>query len=1521
MSEITNTATIRVVADASGVEGGLRTATQAAQRAGQAVSQVGAGAGGAARNVESAQRNIVAAIQRTTIAMESGGRQSAAYYEALARQRGIDPATLAPYLNQLRAIEQAQVRTGASSAQVANAMRMVPAQLGDIASQLAGGQSPLLILMQQGSQLRDSFGSIPATLRGVGSTLLGLVNPFAVAAGAAAGLIYAFHKASQETEAYNRAIILSGNTAGTTAGQLQVMARQISDSVGTQGQAAAALAALAGTGKVAAENLLEFGRSAIEMQRGLGQSAEDTAKQFAELGKSPVDATIKLNEQYHYLTASVLEQIRALDKQGQSDEAASLAQKTYASALSDRMKQVKESLGTVQTAWSKVGDAAGKAWDQFLNIGRPQTIDEQIAQIDAQLARAKEKVAPIASMARLGFAQSAPAVDKEALEQKRAALVLQKAKEEWDAAQKAISQQFNDALIQWDKDGDKYLTKIQKRDQEIKKVREQGIAAGVSDKAINDRVAKIYAEYSSLDNPVLKGLENQRDQQREILKGQLEDLESHHKQQLVSESDYVAKKRDLQVQEIDLEVNLLRKKAQIDAGKEDKSERDKDLSDLQVAMIKRRNIIQAADNEIAEYNSNKTKAIDNLVEGWDRAIEAQSHAVEQELAMFGQSDQARKVYAAQAQIDLDIRKQIAAQIKINQPLNEQDIATLRKRAEVSKENRAEAENELAALAAANQLRRDNLKFSAEYIADADLRARRLMEIDAEQWQYLINNTAEGSEARKKILEQFDVWMANRQMQPVLDRWKGVIDNLDNNFQEGFRDMLTSGKSAWSSFAKSIGNTLKTALADALYQTFVKRYVVQIVASLAGAISGPAVADTLSGTGVPGAAAGVPGVSSAISAAQTASSLYKAITGGFDSLSTSVADAVQAGLYKTGLSPNIASNGSFATSVGEYASSGAGALAGHYIGNAIAGDYSINHGQAVTNIASVAGAIIGGPIGGAIGGAIGGLINRAFGMGSKEIGDTGISGSITAGGLTASSYAKYHQDGGWFRSDKNGTDSKSLSADALAAISNGLSQIKAVSSSFAASIGADAGSIASYSKQFDIALGKDGKIEEGVTKLLSSVGDELATRLVPNIAQFTKSGETASSTLERLASDFTATTQMAQLLGKTAVEAFGSAGLASAATRERLVDLAGSASNLTSWASSYAQNYLTEQEKLAPVKKAVDEAMSSLGLASVTTRDEFKRVVASLDLTTEAGAKQFTSMMQLADAFAQVHAATETLTRTESDIASERAGLQDQLDQLTMTSTQLLKKQRDALAEANRPLFDMVQTAQKLADTSSSLKTFRDSVRSLSDSLSTGSLSVLTPEQQEAELKGQYEKIRAAAMGGDTTAQGKFSDALTAWLTASQKLNAGDTQYQADFARGQQDAAAAAAWATGQIDTAQAQLNSMNSQTLAMQAVNSSLTTTNKILDAIAQNTSPAPIQSGFVLSNALSILSSAVKLLKENSDKQQQEVAGLRKDQQAQTGEAIASNAEAQQQNAQTIVSGMSLLARVIASNQKVTLE
>jgi phage-related minor tail protein len=153
MSDTISTAEIRVVADASGVEAGLRQATDAAQRAEREMS------GGSERSARS-QQNLIQSIQRTTAQMEAGSRTSARYFEVIAQQRGVDPAALQPYLQQLRAMEQAQSGVGQSAGQTRAALQQLPAQLTDIVTSIQGGMEPLTVLIQQGGQLRDSFGGI-----------------------------------------------------------------------------------------------------------------------------------------------------------------------------------------------------------------------------------------------------------------------------------------------------------------------------------------------------------------------------------------------------------------------------------------------------------------------------------------------------------------------------------------------------------------------------------------------------------------------------------------------------------------------------------------------------------------------------------------------------------------------------------------------------------------------------------------------------------------------------------------------------------------------------------------------------------------------------------------------------------------------------------------------------------------------------------------------------------------------------------------------------------------------------------------------------------------------------------------------------------------------------------------------------------------------------------------------------------------------------------------------------------------
>src|SRR3546814_40124 len=114
-------------------------------------------------------------------------------------------------LRQAARAAQAQTESISMSAkQTANALRMLPAQMTDIAVGLTTGQSPFMVMMQQGGQLKDIFGGIGPAARAVGGYIMGLVNPFTLAAAGAGALAFAYYRGSEEADRYNEAILLTG---------------------------------------------------------------------------------------------------------------------------------------------------------------------------------------------------------------------------------------------------------------------------------------------------------------------------------------------------------------------------------------------------------------------------------------------------------------------------------------------------------------------------------------------------------------------------------------------------------------------------------------------------------------------------------------------------------------------------------------------------------------------------------------------------------------------------------------------------------------------------------------------------------------------------------------------------------------------------------------------------------------------------------------------------------------------------------------------------------------------------------------------------------------------------------------------------------------------------------------------------------------------------------------------------------------------------------------------------------------
>lgn len=142
-----------------------------------AVAQAELAATQAAEKQSAALKNLLGSIDPTIRAFNSLDEQHAqlvAHFEA-GRINGAQFEHFNTILNQTRERlsgvadvlpealsrqEAAARRAGISVGQYSAAMRTLPAQFTDIATQLAGGQSPFLILLQQGGQIKDQFGSV-----------------------------------------------------------------------------------------------------------------------------------------------------------------------------------------------------------------------------------------------------------------------------------------------------------------------------------------------------------------------------------------------------------------------------------------------------------------------------------------------------------------------------------------------------------------------------------------------------------------------------------------------------------------------------------------------------------------------------------------------------------------------------------------------------------------------------------------------------------------------------------------------------------------------------------------------------------------------------------------------------------------------------------------------------------------------------------------------------------------------------------------------------------------------------------------------------------------------------------------------------------------------------------------------------------------------------------------------------------------------------------------------------------------
>ncbi|VVO05949.1 hypothetical protein PS834_03057 [Pseudomonas fluorescens] len=330
-------------------------------------------------------------------------------------------------------------KAGMSAKAMAANLRVLPAQITDITVGLATGQAPLTVFLQQGGQLKDMFGGIGPAARAVGGYIAGLVNPFTLAAAAAAALTVAYYQGSEESERFGRILIENGNAAGTSANQLSDLANQVASTGTTVGAAAEVLTKLAAAGNPLTSMYAEITQASLAWSKQTGRDVTEVVQSFNDIAKSPVEAIKKLDAELNILTASQYANIVSLQEQGDTMGAAKLAAGIYAEEISTRSGEIERNLGSLEGAWKSVASFAKGAWDAMLDIGRDKSLEQQLADVENKIAEAGKGIKQ-GGRAAFGLGLNIQNVDqlKKQAAELQAAIAEVGRKSAEDAASKAI---------------------------------------------------------------------------------------------------------------------------------------------------------------------------------------------------------------------------------------------------------------------------------------------------------------------------------------------------------------------------------------------------------------------------------------------------------------------------------------------------------------------------------------------------------------------------------------------------------------------------------------------------------------------------------------------------------------------------------------------------------------------------------------------------------------------------------------------------------------------------------------------------------------------------------------------------------------------------------------------------------------------------------------------------------------------------------------------------------------------------
>lgn len=332
-----------------------------------------------------------------------------------------------------------------------------------------------------------------------------------------------------------------------------------------------------------------------------------------------------------------------------------------------------------------------------------------------------------------------------------------------------------------------------------------------------------------------------------------------------------------------------------------------------------------------------------------------------------------------------------------------------------------------------------------------------------------------------------------------------------------------------------------------------------------------------------------------------------------------------------------------------------------------------------------------------------LINSLFGRGPLKQKETNLIGNFTSNDFQGITSTKFKAQGGLLVSDKvervkidtdtgktidefTGKLDKFAQEMSKASKEIGLfldTSIKGISSSFreiSNNLGLSTSAIDNFSASINIATEKGkGFTDEQLAEEIGKISDKMALELMPSLEGIGKAGESASDTLRRINNEFNALQSVGITLGATLQQTKAFLSDVSFEARTAFVDASGGIEALSAKTSFFIDNFLTAEEKLAPVVETVTKELNKLGVGFVDTNEEFKKLVQSQDLTTEAGRNMYIALLNIAPMFKQITDATGDLGLTVEKVTEQiQKATEEQIRVATRRAELAARERKEAL---------------------------------------------------------------------------------------------------------------------------------------------------------------------------------------------------------------------------------------------------